>query len=377
MDRNGNGQADLQAKAGAKSHRVPSDTRRKVEVAEAVAFRAALELGVTTYAANNHETQSVATCGKVVTSFSRDCDGLHPSKRPAKKVTIAESHQSEMASLADPPVAPSVTTVKLTYLAKRAAVTAAVAVEKINKEVERELVIISNAMLALERSEDITTDAQAAEDRNVRRKVEQGVDDAMDLTGEPDSNNSFAPRRRQDRPRPNRKDAGPVRLAVVKAKAAVSSSVKPMLSKSSISTAVQRMKDAVSGAVTPAPVHTDGISPFSVRNWDPQSEGALSNSSLPTCIGETPVNTSVSSSSTGTRTGDLFTPASASEQQKSHSEPSGLTRCTFEKPKTQQSSCSSSSQARTTEAKTAKAKSASSSTPVNKQLNKDIMSLLQ
>jgi hypothetical protein len=252
--------------------------------------------------------------------------------------------------------------------------------EKINKEVELELINITNAMEALERAENITADAQAAEVRNVRRRVEQGVDDSMDLTGEPDSN-SFAPRRRQDRPRPNRKDAGPARLAVVKAKATASSSAKPMLSKSSISTAVQRMKDAVSGNVDSTPTHSDGISRYSVRNWEPQSQGALSSNTLHTCVVQTPVDAPTSSSSTGITVGDLFTPASASEQQKRDtSEPSGLTRGTLEKPKTQQSSCSSSSQARTSEAKTAKAKSApsaSSSTPVNKQLNKDIMSLLQ
>jgi hypothetical protein len=263
--------------------------------------------------------------------------------------------------------------------------------EKINKEVELELINITNAMEALERAENITADAQAAEVRNVRRRVEQGVDDSMDLTGEPDSN-SFAPRRRQDRPRPNRKDAGPARLAVVKAKAkaTASSSVKPILSKSSISTAVQRMKDAISGNVDSTLTHSDGASRYSVRNWEPQSQGALSSNTLHTCVGQTPVDAPASSSSTGITVGDLFTPASASEQQRRDtSEPTGLTRCLFEKPKTQYSSCYSSSQpnsalpvrslvqARTAEAKTAKAKSASSSTPVNKQLNKDIMSLLQ
>ena len=241
-------------------------------------------------------------------------------------------------------------------------------------------------MEALERAENITTDAQAAEDRNVRRKIEQETDVATDLT-------AVAPRRRQDRPRPNRKDAGPVRLAVVKAKATASSSVKPMLSKSSISTAVQKMKDAVSGTVTPSSVSTDGISPYSVRNWDPQSEGALSNNSLPICTVESPVNASVSSNPTGTMAGDLFTPASAREQLRSDlSEPAGLTPSFLEKPKTLHSSFSfkqspvtvdtaqpvrSLTQTRTAEAKTAKAKVAASSTPVNKQLNKDILSLLQ
>ena len=150
------------------------------------------------------------------------------------------------------------------------------------------------------------------------------------------------------------------------------------------------MKDAVSGNVDSTLAQSDGISPYSVRNWEPQGQGALSNSFLPTCVTQTPVDASASSSSTGIMVGDLFTPASASKQQRSDtSEPTGLTRLQFETLKTQRSSCSTSSQpnstlpvrslvqARTAEAKTAKAKSASSSTPVNKQLNKDIMSLLQ
>jgi chorismate mutase len=52
------------------------------------------------------------------------------------------------------PAAPSIPEVKLTYLEKRAAVSAAVAAEKINREVEREMVVISKAMKALEHSED-------------------------------------------------------------------------------------------------------------------------------------------------------------------------------------------------------------------------------
>jgi len=296
-------------------------------------------------------------------------------------------------TLAAATVDPIVPPVKLTYLAKRAAVTARVAMEKINKEVELELINITNTMDALERAENITAEAQAAEDRNVRRKTEHGVDNAVDLTNVQDASSSSGPRRRQDKPRPNRKDTGLVRLAVVKEKAVAQTSYKPMLSKSSISTAVQKMKDAVSGTVTPAPVHKDGISPYSVRNWDPQSEGALSNSSLPISIVETPVYASVSSSSSGTMVGDLFTPASAKGQLRSDtSEPAGLTPSFLEKPKTLHSSFSfkqspvtvdtaqpvrSLTQTRTAEAKTAKAKAAASSTPVNKQLNKDILSLLQ
>ena len=52
-DRHGNNLADLMAKNGAKLYRVPARVRYNVEIAERVALRAALQLGVTTHAANN------------------------------------------------------------------------------------------------------------------------------------------------------------------------------------------------------------------------------------------------------------------------------------------------------------------------------------
>ena len=60
-DRHGNNLADLIAKKGAKLHRVPWHIRSDVEVAERVALRAAIQLGITTHAANKQSLRTDLT----------------------------------------------------------------------------------------------------------------------------------------------------------------------------------------------------------------------------------------------------------------------------------------------------------------------------
>ena len=74
-DRTGNAEADLLAKRGAKLHRIPKWIRDKVELAELVATRAALQLGVTTEAANNHGIVELDSEGTARTKTHRDSDG--------------------------------------------------------------------------------------------------------------------------------------------------------------------------------------------------------------------------------------------------------------------------------------------------------------
>ena len=83
-DRYGNHLADLMAKKGAKLHRVPAHIRSKVEVAERVALRAALQLGVTTHAANNAEEVGHRADGTCHTKTVRDSDGA-PRGSPQRK----------------------------------------------------------------------------------------------------------------------------------------------------------------------------------------------------------------------------------------------------------------------------------------------------
>ena len=71
-DRNGNDLADSMAKKGAKLHRVPWHIRNDVEIAERVALRAAIQLGVTTHAANNVAEVAFRPDG---TSFSKNTRG--------------------------------------------------------------------------------------------------------------------------------------------------------------------------------------------------------------------------------------------------------------------------------------------------------------
>ena len=58
--------------------------RKKVEVAERVALRAALQLGITTYAANNGEELETKEDGSLVARAVRDSDGL-PRSSPHRK----------------------------------------------------------------------------------------------------------------------------------------------------------------------------------------------------------------------------------------------------------------------------------------------------
>ena len=63
------------AKKGAKTHRVPKWLRTKIETAERVALRAALQLGVTTHAANNVTIAEIKDDGNVVNRTFRDSNG--------------------------------------------------------------------------------------------------------------------------------------------------------------------------------------------------------------------------------------------------------------------------------------------------------------
>ena len=74
-DRAGNAEADMLAKRGAKDHRIPKWMRDKVELAELVATRAALQLGVTTEAANNHGVLEMGKDGTARTKLHRDSEG--------------------------------------------------------------------------------------------------------------------------------------------------------------------------------------------------------------------------------------------------------------------------------------------------------------
>ena len=74
-DREGNDVADGLAKKGAALHRVPLHVRTKVKTAERVALRAALQLGVTTEAANSHAVSSLDSTGQVKWRLTRDCSG--------------------------------------------------------------------------------------------------------------------------------------------------------------------------------------------------------------------------------------------------------------------------------------------------------------
>ena len=74
-DRHGNDVADELAKKGAKLHRVPWHVRNNMEIAERVALRAALQLGVTTHAANNVAEVVFKPDGTSSTSKTRDSNG--------------------------------------------------------------------------------------------------------------------------------------------------------------------------------------------------------------------------------------------------------------------------------------------------------------
>ena len=75
-DRLGNAEADLLAKKGANTHRLPRWLRLRVETAERVALRAALQLGITTHAANNVVTAEYKADGTVGSRTLRDSSGM-------------------------------------------------------------------------------------------------------------------------------------------------------------------------------------------------------------------------------------------------------------------------------------------------------------
>ena len=75
-DRTGNDLADGMAKKGAKLHRVPWKLRCEVETAERVALRAALQLSVTTHAANNVQEDTHKADGSSGFRSVRDSNGV-------------------------------------------------------------------------------------------------------------------------------------------------------------------------------------------------------------------------------------------------------------------------------------------------------------
>ena len=64
------------AKKGAKLHRVPMHVRIKVEVAERVALRAAIQLGIATHAANNVPEPAHRSDGTGYLKTTRDSNGV-------------------------------------------------------------------------------------------------------------------------------------------------------------------------------------------------------------------------------------------------------------------------------------------------------------
>ena len=91
QDRAGNEAADELAKRGAKSHRVPYWKRAQVLLAETTALRAALQLGVTTLAANEHAELSTSADGTTKVTKMRDCEGDRKAKRQKAKPVTVES----------------------------------------------------------------------------------------------------------------------------------------------------------------------------------------------------------------------------------------------------------------------------------------------
>ena len=83
-DRHGNDVADELAKKGAKLHRVPWHVRNNMEIAERVALRAALQLGVTTHAANNVTEVVFRSDGTRTTKNTCDSNG-DPKSSALKK----------------------------------------------------------------------------------------------------------------------------------------------------------------------------------------------------------------------------------------------------------------------------------------------------
>jgi len=83
-DWKGNNLADVLAKKGAKTHRVKWQVRRAIDHAEDAALRAALQLGITTHAANNVQEISIKPDGSETVKLVRDSEGLPNHKRKTK-----------------------------------------------------------------------------------------------------------------------------------------------------------------------------------------------------------------------------------------------------------------------------------------------------
>ena len=85
-DRDGNAEADKLAKMGAGTQRIPRWLREKVAVCERVATRAALQLGITTQAANEHPVVCDDGKGGWRTRLTRDSEG-DPKAKAAKNLS--------------------------------------------------------------------------------------------------------------------------------------------------------------------------------------------------------------------------------------------------------------------------------------------------
>ena len=72
------------AKKGAKLYRVPARARFQVETAERVALRAAIQLGVTTLAANEHPTEPLGADGDIKITKNRDSQGMRSKSKSEK-----------------------------------------------------------------------------------------------------------------------------------------------------------------------------------------------------------------------------------------------------------------------------------------------------
>ena len=71
-------------KKGAKTHRVNWHIRRAIDHAEDAALRAALQLGITTHAANNVQVSSTKPDGSKTVNLVRDSEGMPKHKRKSK-----------------------------------------------------------------------------------------------------------------------------------------------------------------------------------------------------------------------------------------------------------------------------------------------------
>ena len=77
--------ATLQTSLLSKSHRVPWWVRKAVQINDAVALRAAVQLGITTKAANEHVTIKLDASGNAVGTKVRDSEGCTQAKRKSVK----------------------------------------------------------------------------------------------------------------------------------------------------------------------------------------------------------------------------------------------------------------------------------------------------